>query len=138
MAYEVVELRADADTRAARPWLAGSLLAGAGLVDVIVAYGNTVTDPYVVITAEGSHHLDITGWAWVHLAVGSAALLAGLAVLTGRRRWRLVGVGCAVAGIVTAVVVLPYLPVRAVLAVALYATALRLLLRHRRERPAGP
>ncbi|MFI7553653.1 hypothetical protein ACIBQ2_28400 [Micromonospora sediminimaris] len=122
----------------ARPRLAGVLLAGAGLVDVLSAYGNTVTDPYVIIAEEGTYHLDVTGWAWVHLVVGAAALLAGLAVLTGRRFWTLVGIGCATVGFAIGVVVLPYLPVRAVLTVALYAAALRLLVRHHRAwRPDG-
>ncbi|BCJ57692.1 DUF7144 family membrane protein [Micromonospora endophytica] len=118
----------------ARPWLASTLLTGAGLVDILTAYANTLTDPYVVLAEDGTHHLDITGWAWLHLAVGVATLLAGLAVLTGGRRWALVGIGAAVAGIGTGVVLLPYQPVRAVIAMGLYAVAVRLLVRRLRAR----
>lgn len=115
-----------------RPLLAGGLLAGAGLVDVVSAYANTVGDPYVVQTARGMQLVDITGWAWLHVAVGALAMLGGLAVVTGRGGTVPAALVVAGLAVVVDLLLLPYAPIRALLVVALDGTAVRLLWRYHR------
>ena len=115
-----------------RPLLAGGLLAGAGLVDVISAWAYTAADPFVVETRQGVYRMDITGWAWLHVAIGVAVTLAGLLVLTGRRWTVPLAVGAAALAVAVDLLLLPYAPVRALLVVALDGAAVRLLLRGRR------
>lgn len=118
--------------RPGRPLLAAGLLTTAGLLDVLSAKADTSGDPFVVTTAEGMYVVDITGWAWLHVAVGAAVVLAGLAVVTGRRGTTTAALGCAAAGALLDLLLFPYAPVRALLVVGLYVAAGRLLLRHRR------
>ncbi|MGK5444368.1 DUF7144 family membrane protein [Micromonospora sp. URMC 105] len=121
-----------------RPLLAAGLLTTAGLLDVLSAQADTSGDPFVVTTRQGMYAVDITGWAWLHVAVGAAVVLAGLAVVTGRRGTTPVALGCATAGVVLDLLLFPYAPIRALLVVGLYVAAGRLLLRHRRAtRVAG-
>lgn len=115
-----------------RPVLASCLLVGAGLVDVVTAWTHTAGKQFAVVTATGVHEVDITLWAWLHLAIGAAVALAGLLLLTGRRRTVPVALCCAIPAILIDLLLFPYAPIRAVLVVALDGVAFRLLLRHRR------
>jgi hypothetical protein len=123
--------------RPGRPLLAGGLLTTAGLLDVLSAKADTSGDPFVVATREGMYLVDITGWARLHVVVGTAVVLAGLAVVTGRRSTTPVALGCATAGAVVDLLLFPYAPIRTLLVVGLYVAAVRLLLRHRRATRAG-
>ncbi|MFG2055169.1 hypothetical protein ACGFI9_14150 [Micromonospora sp. NPDC048930] len=115
-----------------RPLLAAGLLAGAGLVDVVTAWAQTFPNRFVVETGQGMYAVDITAWAWLHVAVGVAVTLAGLLVVTGRRGTVPLALGCAVLAITADLLLFPYAPIRAVLVVGLDGAAIRLLLRHRR------
>ncbi|MFF5175845.1 hypothetical protein ACFY3U_24925 [Micromonospora sp. NPDC000089] len=119
-----------------RPLLAGGLLAGAGLMDLLSAWANTLGDPYLVETARGPTVVDITGWAWLHAAVAALVLAASLVVAAGRRG--AVPLGLAAAGLSAAIDLLlfPFAPIRAVLVLGFTAAAARLLLRHRRATAA--
>ncbi|MBM0237894.1 hypothetical protein JNW88_13375 [Micromonospora sp. ATA32] len=129
---------------AGRPLLASGLLAGAGLVDVLSAWAYTARNQFTVETGQGVYQVDITGWAWLHVAVSAAVTLAGLLVLTGRRGTVPLALCCATVAIGINLLLLPYAPIQAVLAVAVYGAAVRLLLRYRRAAlarlpaPAGP
>lgn len=121
---------------ARRPLLAGGLLVGANLTD-IVAIGPMATGDYFVVTTETAiHQVDITGWVWLHMAIGTGAVVAGLLVMTHDRRWvRPFAVGFAVLAIAVGLAILPYAPVRAALVISANAAAIRLLIRHRSRRP---
>ncbi|RZU74230.1 hypothetical protein EV384_2673 [Micromonospora kangleipakensis] len=129
-------------TGSGRPLLAAGLLTGAGLVDVLSAWAHTARDAFAVETAQGVYLVDITGWARLHVAIGAAATLAGLLVLTGRRGTVPLAICCAVPAVAVDLALLPYAPIRAVLVVALDLAAVRLLLRYRRavrgRTPAPP
>ncbi|MGC5020705.1 DUF7144 family membrane protein [Micromonospora sp. DT47] len=120
-----------------RPLLAAGLLAGSGLVNVVASYAITVADSFMVVTRGGVYEVDITGWAWLHVAFGAAVTIAGLLVVTGRRWTARVAIVCAVLTIGIDVLVFPFAPFRAVLVVALSGSAIRLLIRHHRARPSG-
>ncbi|SCL22446.1 hypothetical protein GA0070624_2531 [Micromonospora rhizosphaerae] len=112
-----------------RPLLAGGLLAGSGLVDVITAYANTMGDPFVVVTRQSAYRVDITGWAWLHVAIGAAVMVAGLLVFTGRRATVRFAIAAAVLAIAADLLLFPYAPIRSVLVVGLNGAAIRLLVR---------
>ncbi|WP_406036637.1 hypothetical protein OG799_19495 [Micromonospora sp. NBC_00898] len=118
--------------RPGRPLLAAGLLAGAGLVDVLAAWAHTTRDAFAVETAQGVYLVDITGWAWLHVAIGAAVTVAGLLTLTGRRGTVPLAISCAVPAILVDLLLVPYAPIRSVLVVALDGAAVRLLLRYRR------
>ncbi|QLQ40036.1 DUF7144 family membrane protein [Micromonospora robiginosa] len=117
---------------ARRPLLAAGLLTTAGLVDAVSAWAHTRHGRFAVATADGVYQVDLGGWAWAHLAVGVAVVLAGLAVLTGRRWAVPVAFCCVLPAIVVDLLLFPYAPARAVVVVALNGAALRLLARHHR------
>ncbi|MFI2650312.1 hypothetical protein [Micromonospora fulviviridis] len=121
-----------APDRADRPLLAGGLLVGTGLADVLAAYGMLRSGPFMVLSRGGLYPVDVTAWAWLHLAVGAAVGLAGLAAVTGRRGAATVAIGCAALALAVDLLMLPYAPIRVVLVAAVDAAAIRLLLRHRR------
>ncbi|MEH0936462.1 DUF7144 family membrane protein [Micromonospora psammae] len=120
-----------------RPLLVGALLVLAGLVDLLSALAATTGAPFAVATGQGVYLVDIAGWARLHGAIGAAVTLSGLAVVTGRRGTVPVALGCAAVGAVVDLLLFPYAPVRVLLVVGLYATAVRLLLRHRRAAGGG-
>ncbi|WP_433317636.1 DUF7144 family membrane protein [Micromonospora chersina] len=126
------EATGTAPDQADRPLLAGGLLVATGLADVLSAYGTLRSGPFVVLSEGGLYPVDVTGWAWLHLAVGTALALAGLAAVTGRRGATTMAIGCAVLALAVNLLMLPYAPIRVLLVAALDAAAIRLLLRHRR------
>ncbi|MGC5017623.1 DUF7144 family membrane protein [Micromonospora sp. DT47] len=123
---------------AGRPLLAGGLLAGGGLIDVISAWARTRDDPFAVETGQGVYRIDITAWAWLHVAVGVVVAVAGLLAATGRRGTVPVAVGCAALAVALDLLLFPYAPVRALLVVALDGAAARLLVRHRWAAAGAP
>lgn len=126
------EATGTAPEQADRPLLAGGLLVATGLADMVSAYGTLRSGPFMVLREGGLYPVDVTGWAWLHLAVGTALALAGLAAVTGRRGAVTVAIGCAVPALALELLMLPYAPIRVVLVAAVEAAAIRLLLRHRR------
>ncbi len=121
-----------APDQADRPVLAGGLLVATGLADVLSAYGTLRSGPFMVLIGGGLYPVDVAPWAWLHLAIGAAVALAGLAAVTGRRGAATVAIGCAVLALAVDLLMLPYAPIRVVLVAAVDAAAIRLLLRHRR------
>ncbi|MCZ7438933.1 hypothetical protein O7598_21175 [Micromonospora sp. WMMC241] len=122
---------------ARRPLLAAALLTAAGLVDAVSAWAHTRHGRFAVATADGVYQVDLGAWAWAHLAVGGAVVLAGLAVLGGRRGAVPLAFCCVLPAIVVDLLLFPYAPVRTVIVVALDGAALRLLARHHRSTRAA-
>ncbi|MFI7574758.1 hypothetical protein [Micromonospora sp. NPDC049497] len=117
-----------------RPLLAAGLLAGAGLLDLLGALAATGHDAFMLATRRGVYEIDITGWAWSQAGVSAATVLAALLVLTGRRWAALVGLVAAAVAIAADLVIFPFAPWRAALAIGLNIAAIRLLLAYRRPR----
>lgn len=120
--------------------LAGGLLSGSGLIDMVAGFAVLTADPYVVISRGAVYLLDITGWSWLHVAVGAVGAVAGLLVPAGRRWTSRFGVAAALLSIALHLMVFPYHPVRAVVVTLFDACAIRLLVRYRhaaRGRPPG-
>lgn len=120
-----------------RPVLAGSLLVTAGLLDIVTDPITASTDPYVVLTDQGFYLLDVRGWMWFDLVIAAATTLTGLLVLANRRWTTLIGIGCAGLAVVIDGLLIPFVPLRATLAIGLGVAAIWMLVRHRRSRPSG-
>ncbi len=116
--------------------LAGILLGGAGVFDVLAGVGDLIGDPYVSIEGGGMYHYDITGWAWLHLAAGALLAVAGALVPLGRRWSTRLALLAVVVAVATHLLMLTYHPIRAVIVLGLALTAARLVLRQRRSRTA--
>lgn len=107
-------------------------------MDVVAVYPNTKVDHFVVVTRGTMYQLDISGWVWLHLAIATAAVIAGLlVVVVTRRRAAFVGIAAATLAIIADVIIFPYAPILAALVIGANAGAIRLLLRHGRSRLPG-
>ncbi|MFY1705218.1 DUF7144 family membrane protein [Micromonospora sp. WMMA1923] len=114
--------------------LAGILLGTAALFDVLIAIDDLGTDRYVSLTEQGLVRHDVTGWAWLHLAVGVLLGVAGLVAPLGRVWSTRLGLAAATLGIGVHLVIGPFHPVQALITAGLAVAAARLLLRHGRWR----
>ncbi|MEU5938983.1 hypothetical protein ABZ807_07290 [Micromonospora sp. NPDC047548] len=120
-----------------RPVLAGVLLTAAGFFDGLSGLGDLADDRYVVFTRDGLYHLDLTGWAWAHLATGLLLVVGGLLVLSGRRWSVRLAAAAAVVGIVFHLLVIAYEPLWALMVIGLATAVLWLLRRRPRPEDAG-
>ncbi|MFB9234694.1 hypothetical protein ACFFWC_03960 [Plantactinospora siamensis] len=126
------------DGRRRRVLVAGGLLGGAGLIDVLAGVVTIPVDPYFDVGPSGTYHLDITGWAWVHLAVGAAAALFGLAAAADRHWTSVLAIAAAAGSIGINLLVLPYQPLLSPMVIGLDVAAILLLNRHMRDGAAHP
>ena len=65
---------------------AAVMLITIGVFQIISGIGAIVGDDVYVIGAEYAFNLYVSGWGWIHLILGVAVALTGLALL-GRRPW---------------------------------------------------
>ncbi|MBW4703991.1 MULTISPECIES: hypothetical protein [unclassified Micromonospora] len=113
--------------------LAGGLLVGAGLFDVLSGIGDVDSgDVYVSLHADGLVFYDLTNWAWLHVASGVLLVATGLATAFGRRPWTTAALVVGAAVVVVHLLFAPYHPIEALIVVGLVLAALRLVVRHRR------
>jgi hypothetical protein len=56
------------------------------------------------------YRFDLTGWGWIHLVVGVALIVAGVAVLRAMPWGRAAGVTVAAISLVTQFMFIPYYP----------------------------
>ncbi|MFJ8686006.1 DUF7144 family membrane protein [Micromonospora wenchangensis] len=113
--------------------LAGGLLVGAGIFDVLSGIGDVDSgDVYVSLHAHGLVFYDLTGWAWLHVASGVLLVATGLVVAFARRRWVTAAMVVGMAVVVVHLLFAPYHPVEALIVVGLTLAAVRLVVRHRR------
>ncbi|PPA62068.1 hypothetical protein BAW75_00145 [Micromonospora chalcea] len=111
--------------------LAAVLLGLAGIFDAVAGAADLSGTRYVSVADGAVHEHDLTGWAWLHLAVGVFTALAG-ALGPLRRRW---STSLALAAVVIFVGLhlffLTYHPIRTVLVLGLALAAARLLIINR-------
>ncbi|MFG1845704.1 DUF7144 family membrane protein [Micromonospora carbonacea] len=113
--------------------LAGILLGGAGVFDVLAGVGDLVGDPYVSIESGAMYHYDVTGWAWASLAAGVLLVVAGALVPLGRRWSARLALFAVAAAVATHLLILTYHPLRVLIVLGLALAAARLVLRQRRS-----
>jgi hypothetical protein len=83
-----------------------------------------VHDRIYVVVPDYIYSFNLTGWAWVHLALGILAIAAGYALLRDRSWARVAGMLLACLSMVFQFLVLPFYPIWSLLIIALDATIL--------------
>ncbi|MER6347232.1 DUF7144 family membrane protein [Streptomyces sp. NPDC001595] len=98
-----------------------TLLTIAGILDILRGIMAIAEDDVFVSTADYVFQFDLTGWGWIHLALGVIAVVIGFGMFQGAT-WARIG-GVAVAGliIVANFLSLPYYPVWSVVMIAMSA-----------------
>ncbi|WP_420116878.1 DUF7144 family membrane protein [Micromonospora sp.] len=113
--------------------LAGGLLVGAGIFDVLSGIGDVDSgDVYVSLHADGLVFYDLTDWAWLHVASGVLLVASGLVVAFARRRWVTAAMVVGAVVVVVHLLFAPYHPIEALIVVGLTLAAVRLVVRQRR------
>lgn len=122
----------DASGGSRRPYVfAGLLLAVAGLLDVAGGIPMVNSNSFVVMDEGVPYLLDVTGFAWLHVAAGAVTAVAGL-VLLARRRWTAaLAAVMVVSSAAVDVLVLPYEPLRALLALGVHVAVVWFLVHNR-------
>jgi hypothetical protein len=76
-------------------------------------------DDIFVTTREYVFRFDLTGWGWVHLALGAVGVIVALGLFSTATWARVVGVGVAGLVIIANFLSLPYYPVWSVVMIAM-------------------
>ena len=93
-------------------WIAfaGIMLFMAGMFGAIDGLVAIIHDQVFLITDDQVILLDLTAWGWVHLIVGSLALVTGLSVLSGQLWAVILGVFLAMTSAVTQLLFITVFP----------------------------
>ncbi|MFD7527872.1 hypothetical protein ACFV8E_09785 [Streptomyces sp. NPDC059849] len=99
--------------------VAGALMMLSGPLSILVGASGIAEDNLFAASTRYVYRFDLTAWGVIHLVVGVALVVAGLAILTNKSWGR--GAGVAVAGIslITQFMFVPYYPAWAIPVMAL-------------------
>ena len=113
-------------TRTTRPAWAGGLTAFAavmlmitGVLDLFRGIMGIAQDDVFVATPNYVFRFDLTGWGWIHLALGIVAMIVGFGLLQPTMWARVAGVAIAGLIIIANFLSLPYSPVWSVVMIAI-------------------
>ncbi|WP_253854956.1 DUF7144 family membrane protein [Prauserella alba] len=98
---------------------ASIMLVLVGLFNVLFGLVALFEQDYYVVGDAGLLVFDLTGWGWIHLVIGGAAVLAGVALTTGATWARAVAAGLAGLNALAQVAFLPAYPAWSLVAIAL-------------------
>jgi len=98
---------------------AGMLLFIVGSLDALWGLAGILNDDVVIVGGRGAILFDITTWGWVHLIIGSAMALTGMALFTGSSTARWVALGFLALNAISQVVWFPAAPLWAFLMIIL-------------------
>ncbi|MDI3406865.1 DUF7144 family membrane protein [Streptomyces cavernicola] len=90
-----------------------------GVLGIFRGIMGIAEDDVFVTTPDYVFQYDLTGWGWIHLALGTAAVLVGIGLLQPSMWARVVGVGIAGLVIIANFLSLPYYPVWSVVMIAI-------------------
>jgi hypothetical protein len=100
--------------------LAGALMFFGGLLAVSSGVAALREDAVFASTNDYAFNYSLTGWGWVHLFLGAAIAVSGIAVMMTGATWaRWVGIALAGLGMIASFMFLPYFPLWAVITLAL-------------------
>ncbi|MFE1248567.1 hypothetical protein [Streptomyces sp. NPDC058735] len=112
-------------SRAQREWAVGLMafaavmLMIAGILGVLRGISAIVEDNVYVSTPNYVFEFDLTGWGWVHLALGVVAVIVSVGLLQASTWARVAGVAIAALVIIANFLFLPYYPVWAIVMIAI-------------------
>ncbi|MBB3664892.1 MULTISPECIES: DUF7144 family membrane protein [Prauserella salsuginis group] len=98
---------------------ASIMLVLVGLFNVLFGLVALFEQDYYLVGSAGLLVFDLTGWGWIHLIIGGAAVLAGVALTTGATWARAVAAGLAGLNALAQVAFLPAFPAWSLVAIAL-------------------
>lgn len=110
---------------AKQEWATGLTAFGAvmlflvGLLDIFRGIMAIAEDDIFVTTRNYAFQFDLTGWGWIHLALGVVAVLVSIGLLRTSTWARVLGVAIAGLVIVANFLSLPYYPVWSVVMIAI-------------------
>jgi len=110
---------------AKQEWATGLTAFGAvmlflvGLLDIFRGIMAIAEDDIFVTTRQYAFKFDLTGWGWVHLALGAVAVIVSIGLLRTATWARVAGVAIAGLVIVANFLSLPYYPVWSVVMIAI-------------------
>ncbi|MDF3298648.1 DUF7144 family membrane protein [Streptomyces tropicalis] len=128
---------------AKQQWATGLMMFGAvmlmigGVLDIFRGIMGIAKNNVFVTTPNYVFQFNLTGWGWVHLLLGAAAVVVSLGLFQGAM-WARVG-GVVIAGliIIANFLSLPYYPVWSIVAIAISGFVIWALCVVRPEGPAG-
>ncbi|MFF6783162.1 hypothetical protein [Streptomyces sp. NPDC012510] len=100
---------------------AAVMLMIAGALDICRGIMAIAEDDVFVTTRDYVFEFDLTGWGWIHLALGAVAVLVSLGLFTASLWARVAGVAIAGLIIVANFLSLPYYPVWSIVMIAFSA-----------------
>ena len=90
-----------------------------GLFQFLQGLSAVLKDKVFVASPDYVYSIDLTGWGWIHMLIGAAAVAVGIAVLYGQT-WALVtGIVIAVLSAVANFAFIPYYPCWSILVIAI-------------------
>jgi len=110
---------------AKQEWATGLTAFGAvmlflvGLLDIFRGIMAIAEDDIFVTTRNYAFEFDLTGWGWIHLALGAVAVLVSIGLLRTSTWARVLGVAIAGLVIIANFLSLPYYPVWSVVMIAI-------------------
>ncbi|WP_371578551.1 hypothetical protein [Streptomyces sp. NBC_01314] len=90
-----------------------------GLLDIFRGIMAIAEDDIFVTTRQYVFEFDLTGWGWIHLALGAVAVIAGIGLLKVSVWARVVGVAIAGLVIIANFLSLPYYPMWSVVMITI-------------------
>jgi hypothetical protein len=124
MSTEMSTSRRDAPSASGPTVFAAAVMVISGVCVLFAGTAALVHDRIYVVVPDYIYSFNLTGWAWVHLALGILAIAAGYALLRDRSWARVAGMSLACLSMVFQFLVLPFYPIWSVLIIALDATIL--------------
>jgi hypothetical protein len=113
-----------ASTQTVSPWahgiavFAGVVMIIGGAFQALEGLAGIVHDKYLVVAPSTIYAFDLTVWGVIHLLVGLALLVIGVALLRGQTWGRVAGMIAAVVSAILNFVWLPYSPLWAIMVIA--------------------
>jgi hypothetical protein len=98
---------------------AGVMLLLVGIFHAIAGLVAIFDDQFFVVARNYTFEVDTTGWGWIHLLGGIVVAAGGLALFSGAKWARILGITVAVLSAVANFFFIPYYPVWSVLIIAL-------------------
>lgn len=125
---------------AKQEWATGLTAFGAvmlflvGLLDIFRGITAIAEDDIFVTTRNYTYEFDLTGWGWIHLALGVVAVIVSIGLLQASMWARVAGVAIAVLVVIANFLSLPYYPVWSVVMIAISGFVIWALCVVRRDR----
>lgn len=114
-----------ADDRATVAWasglvmFAGIMMVVGGVWHALAGIAALVNDKLYISTPDYVYSLDLTGWGWAHLALGTLVAITGVAVLARMAWGRVVGIVLVVLSLVANFLFIPWYPIWSLVIIAL-------------------